>query len=582
MSLLCQHALLSVCFLVLMSVTTQAATNLTMLPANGDVELPPDPFADNNNGNDNLPLDGGNFAYQISVDGQYVVYIADGSVDNRYELYSVKLTGPDAPVSLFTGLGNRDVVEFQISFDSTRVIFLVREQNNAGLELYTVAINGGPAVRIDSAAGLTDPSDDNQLPPEIVFELSIDSTRVVYSKTLLATNAFAGRDTRLYSVGIMGTNQVELSEQAANSIDFLISEDSNSVVYNAVPNFAVTSNLFSVPIAGGNTTVLDQGSRLITQFEISADSVWVVFGGVMATNPNSSRLHSVPLNGGTVNTLSGNAIQGFFSSLANFLIDRDSQQVIFAVTTVSSTGTSDSILHAVPIAGGNIITLADPDNAIIFDLRLTPNNQFIVYTTSETQSPLEGGSITIRSGLFSVPLGGGNVATLGNLQENKIYTLLFINDNRVPYLLLPVSNSAFEGSEFLASVPASGGSTTILAGPLPQGRGVLFAFLTFDGEQILYIADQDTNDVFELYKVAADGSSEAIKLNDALPGGGDVSAAFPSLDNSLAIYRADQASNDVNDLWLVDLTGNGNGNGNGNGGDNTLLKDNFDVSDIFQ
>ena len=44
-----------------------------------------------------------------------------------------------------------------------------------------------------------------------------------------------------------------------------------------------------------------------------------------------------------------------------------------------------------------------------------------------------------------------------------------------------------------------------------------------DGSRVLYLADQETNHVYELYSVPAAGGTP-VKLNSALPSGGDVAA----------------------------------------------------------
>ena len=60
-------------------------------------------------------------------------------------------------------------------------------------------------------------------------------------------------------------------------------------------------------------------------------------------------------------------------------------------------------------------------------------------------------------------------------------------------------------------------------GPLVAGGDVSTSSLQFspDSSRVLYYADQDTNDVFEIYSVASGGGTP-VKLNGPLVAGGDV------------------------------------------------------------
>ena len=61
-----------------------------------------------------------------------------------------------------------------------------------------------------------------------------------------------------------------------------------------------------------------------------------------------------------------------------------------------------------------------------------------------------------------------------------------------------------------------------------------------DGRTVMCRADQDTHDVFELYRVPILGD-ESRKLNDSLVAGGVISNDFIiSADGRLVVYLADQ------------------------------------------
>ena len=76
-----------------------------------------------------------------------------------------------------------------------------------------------------------------------------------------------------------------------------------------------------------------------------------------------------------------------------------------------------------------------------------------------------------------------------------------------------------------------------------------------DSSRVIYRADQQTDDVFELYSVPLGGGT-VTKLNDPLVAGGDVMSGFLiSPDSKRVIYRADQQTDGVFELYSVPLGG---------------------------
>jgi Tol biopolymer transport system component len=71
----------------------------------------------------------------------------------------------------------------------------------------------------------------------------------------------------------------------------------------------------------------------------------------------------------------------------------------------------------------------------------------------------------------------------------------------------------------------------------------------------LYLADQETDQVFELYS-APIGGGTPVKLNGALASGGKVKDSFkPSPDGSRVVYIADQQTDDQEELYSVPAAG---------------------------
>jgi hypothetical protein len=101
--------------------------------------------------------------------------------------------------------------------------------------------------------------------------------------------------------------------------------------------------------------------------------------------------------------------------------------------------------------------------------------------------------------------------------------------------------------------------------PLIAGGSVQSFALTPDGAAVIYIADQEQNDVFELYRVSLAAPGTSTKLNPplALCGlgpaiCGDVTEFAITPDNSAVVYMADQTADDVFELFRTLLASTGN------------------------
>ncbi|MBX7158442.1 MAG: hypothetical protein K1X66_08675, partial [Verrucomicrobiae bacterium] len=112
---------------------------------------------------------------------------------------------------------------------------------------------------------------------------------------------------------------------------------------------------------------------------------------------------------------------------------------------------------------------------------------------------------------------------------------------------------------YSAQIAATG--STKLNSALVANGDVVFPTgfqVSADSARVVYLADQDTDNVVELYsaQIAATGST---KLNGALVMNGNVQAGFQiSPDSSQVVYRADQDTDTVIELYRVAITGGAN------------------------
>ena len=75
-----------------------------------------------------------------------------------------------------------------------------------------------------------------------------------------------------------------------------------------------------------------------------------------------------------------------------------------------------------------------------------------------------------------------------------------------------------------------------------------------DSARVVYLADQDTDTLNELWSVPLSGGT-VTKLNRTLVAGGDVQAFLISPDSDSVVYGADQDADTVDELLAVAITG---------------------------
>jgi hypothetical protein len=99
---------------------------------------------------------------------------------------------------------------------------------------------------------------------------------------------------------------------------------------------------------------------------------------------------------------------------------------------------------------------------------------------------------------------------------------------------------------------ANPGVSTKLNGSLVANGHVDVFRITPDGIAVIYRADQTTNGVFELYRVPFATPGVSTKLNSPLMANGDVGVNFQFTPNNTAVvYQADEDTDEVFELYRV-------------------------------
>ncbi len=140
-----------------------------------------------------------------------------------------------------------------------------------------------------------------------------------------------------------------------------------------------------------------------------------------------------------------------------------------------------------------------------------------------------------------------------NLPAGREVTTFLVSPNgaRVVFRADRDTDNVFE----LYSVPVGGGTVTKLNPSFPAGRNISSFLITPDSSRVTYTADQDTDEKSELYSVPI-GGGPVTKLNDVLPATGGVFVSWLISPNSArVIYRADRDIDNTFELFSVAAAG---------------------------
>lgn len=507
------------------------------------------------------------------------------------------------PLRLDPGLpGGRDVLAdgFQFSPDGSELIFLANRDSLNQVELYRIAEPGGAVTRINQDLvpnGNVSPSGLQYSPNgEQVLYLADQRTNGVDE---LFLTSLPGGQTR-----ILNLNPVNGGDVFSDGIQF--SPNGAQVLYRSDQ---LQDGAFSLFLAQTNSPVVRQlnsplafnrdvsetgfqfspnGSQILYHSDERADEVFEVFS-VSAT----SSQNPIPLN--------GNLVAGGDVSLAGLQFTPDSSRVIyvadqnqnevFELFTTPATSRNPTRISGNLVSGGDVVAESvqvSPDGERVLylaDQRVNNFPELFVTRADGTGLPLlisgDFGSVDLeglqwspdsRFVLFFGRPNGINapaipyLASLTDIRARPLLnpqqgsdanaliqreTLQFANDSsRLYYLAARPSTNRRE--LFSARVLPAGNSLAEVLNPaLPLSGDVIDFQLQSSpaGDRVVYLADQLTNDVFELFSVNV-ASGLTFRLNSPPPLNSDVTAFRVSPDGQRVLYLADAIVNEQRELFL--------------------------------
>ena len=447
---------------------------------------------------------------QLSADGARVVYRADQLQDDVVELFSVPLDGSAPAVRLDPGMvAGGDVAVARISPDSTRVAYLADQEIDSRALVHSAPIDGS------AAATLLDPL---ACIASVPFEplLYEPGGHHLVHRALHGVHGLPLDSIALYGVPDDGSAPpLLLSRHPAllgfTSVhEFLLDADGRSVVYDGAVEGAECTDVSL------RSTVLEEPygsfpSRTLSGAELPLDARSITPGGRLLYTAWLARgIYSTPLDASSPPFLMLPELDVYSSSI-------DIQIAADGVTSVvwgrSTTTGRYGLFAAATEAPGTVVPLSAPAHGDLRGFRLDPRRPRVAYVADQLYlAQLDGsGERTLNGPLAN----GGQVVPLSVVQPGFDLTS---DGRRALYLADERADEVVElFSVDLRSLPeakrrGTGPLRVRLNPALVPGGDVREFKIAPDDARIVYCADQDVDQSFELYSVPADGSAPSVRL----------------------------------------------------------------------
>jgi hypothetical protein len=539
--------------------------------------------------NANGDVEYGASAPLISPDGNRVVYMADGTTDGQERVYSTLISSKSAVDLSPSPVTFGEIFNFTITANSATVVLRGDYLVNDVYDILSVPIAGGSApVKLNPNNGQS----------VFIWAVSPDSSRVAFI-------VFNGSGQHVYSNLIGGGGLVQLSSALAGGdvIDYAVTPNNQYAVYLADADIDNTYELYCFNTVASTTTKqhADLGVlRDITNFALTPDNTRVVAVGDLASN-DVFELFSAPICSSSGVNLSGSMVlNGDVDPGLGFKISPNSQWVVYAADQTVD-GRID--LYSAPAAGGSpavLLSSGSNANRTIVKYAISPDSNRVYFiadlNTDEVYElftvPIGGGVVTringtlVASGdvtdfvmssdfgsviyradqvvddnfgLFKATLPSWTVTQLwGQGGPNQSAEADFVINWDNTYLLFR-SDFGNPGQYKLYSLPLDGsGPATVISLPLVANGDVVSFQVNAVGAQVVYMADGDVDEKYELYSASVRGRG-AFPLITGMANDRDVASDWLiTPDGSQVVYRSNFSSIAYQQVWRVPISG-GNG-----------------------
>ena len=407
------------------------------------------------------------------------------------------------------------------------------------------------------------------------FEPTPDGLQVVYRTTF---------EERLRVVGVGGGSpaRVLVAPDAPQGIaqpgSIVLAPDSRSVAFLQMGRVLGRLDLYSAPLrtAEAPRRINDpvaQGtlsSMAALESRFTLDGTRIVFAATLGNTPYA--LFLAPLDGSVpARRLNGSGADARLwdgaivsSDERAFALTSDGSRVVYSATTTSG---SRHNLFSASLATSNapvqLTNLTVDGTSVYGNWELTSDGSRVVYMADQ--------DVRFRSELYSVPVdgsaapvklnpplvSGGSVGTWVESATLLPYVRLSPGGTRAVYLADQVTDEKWD----LFSVPVDGSAAAVKLSAGIASSDVQPGFqLDPAGTHVYFLADAQSDEVFELFVAPIDGGPGRIKLSGTLVPGGDVQAlvtreGLVHFGSGRVVYTADALTNDVVELFSVPVDG---------------------------
>lgn len=477
--------------------------------------------------------------FAISPDGERVISDGDYAVDGQVELRAGPIDSTAGVVTLNAPLAPGDGVRAFTLAGGRRVVYSARGEGDDAVALFSALDTGGGQVRLSPRPAAGGAVEDFVVDPgpgaQVVFraDLAVDEVFALAgvpaaggAATTLTSSAAVSGDVEAFALTPDNARAVYLADQRVDEVHelfaaplaggpsvrvsgdlapggdvraFAVGPDSSRAVYLADQGADEVVELFSAPLAGGpavrlNPPLAPGGD--VAAFKLGAGGAVVYLAD--QEGDGVFELFAAPIAGGSTPVRLGAA--GIGKAIRSFAISADGRRVVFLADS-GAPGAAE--LFSVPIGGGagTALNAPLPAGAAVRAFELSPDGARAVYAADQR----EAGVVE----LFSVPIAGGQPVRLNpNLA-----------DGRDVYV-----GPACRGQRGQWDRVEPDGAAPFLVSP--------------DSRRVVYCADQDADEVLELYSAPIDGGAPAVKLNIPPGAGGGVRRFELSPDGARAVFTA--------------------------------------------
>jgi len=480
--------------------------------------------------------------YALASGGARVVFRIDRAVDGKLELFSAPVDGSTPPVQLSPAMPDTaDVAGWVVSPDGSRVAFRTDALLNGRFDLYVAPANGSaPATLLATPTGV-----DHDVNLPLTWEP--DGAHLLF--LLGVTGQATQRLMRVPADGSAAAAEVDdrlRDGELASAVEF--SADGARIHYRRFVGDG--QELCSVELDGTTPRlVLARGDFL----------------GAHALEPDGTRVaFVVDAAADTVHALHA---RGLAPADVDLRVSQDFAPVEPTGTVPSFRATPQHVAYIADVEADGVV-------ALYSESLDAPGPRRRLSDTS-------GGRIDVDGSLAPVLAAGGTrVVYRGWLGErewlfssrlDRSADPLVLNLAPQPYASVPDLALSADGStavfrsdhandevyELFAASTAVQGAPARLNGALVAGGNVQPGYrLSAVGSRVVYLADQDSNETFELY--SSTGSGTTTKLSGTLGGGQDVEPGFLlSPDGSRVYFRGDLEAGNKPELFGASTTQSG-------------------------